>query len=71
MAQIGNINVKVIKEHTFDILGTKVELTRKMKIDGNITYAVVITNMNTGYHYKIKCFDGMGEALKYYKAAIA
>ena len=71
MAKIGNINVKVIKTHENDIIGVRVELTRKTKIDGNIIYAIVVTNMNTGYHYRIYSYDGMGAALAQYKAAIA
>ena len=68
---IGNKNVKVIKKHTNDIIGVGVELTRKMTIAGKIIYAVVVTNLNTGYHYKILTFDGLGEALKTYKDAVA
>ena len=67
----GNMNVKVLKKHTNGIIGVGVELTRKMTIAGKIIYAVVVTNLNTGYHYKILTCDGLGEALKTYKEAIS
>lgn len=67
----GNMNVKVLKAHTNGIIGVGVELTRKMTIAGKIIYAVVVTNLNTGYHYKILTYDGLGEALKTYKEAIS
>ena len=69
--KIGNVNVKVIKEHENKIIGTRIELTRKMRVDGVMIYAVVITNMRTGRHYKILTFNGLGEALKTYKEALA
>ncbi len=71
MCKIGNRNVKVIKAHENDIIGTRVELTRKMTVGGKIIYAVVITNMNTGRHYKVLTYDGLGLALKTYKQALA
>jgi len=71
MARIGNKEVKVIKKHENLITGIRVEMTRKTTIAGAIIYAVVITNMFTGWHYKILTFPGMGAALKQYKEAIA
>ncbi len=71
MARRGNKNVKVLKKHENLIIGTRVELTRKMTIKGVIIYAVVITNMNTGNHYKILTFDGIKAAYDTYKLAIA
>jgi len=71
MARLGNINVKVLKKHENNIIGTRVELTRKMTIKGVIIYAVVITNMNTGRHYRILTFDGIKAAFDTYKLAIA
>ena len=71
MARLGNINVKVLRKHENTIIGTRVELTRKMTIKGVIIYAVVITNMDTGYHYRILTFDGIKAAYDTYKLAIA
>lgn len=71
MARLGNKNVKVIKKHENDIIGVRVELTRKMTIAGKIIYVVVVTNMGTGNHYKVKVHNGLGDALAYYKAALA
>ena len=71
MTKIGNINVKVLRKHENDIIGVRVELTRKMTIAGKIIHAVVITNMDTGRHYKIRTFEGIGPAFKLYKDAIA
>lgn len=71
MRKIGNINVKVLRKHENKVVGVRVELTRKMTVAGKIIYAVVITNMNTGRHYKIKMFEGIGGAWDLYKTAIA
>ena len=71
MARLGNINVKVLKKHENNIIGVRVELTRKMTIKGTIIYAVVVTNMNTGRHYRLLTFEGVGEAYETYKKAIA
>ena len=71
MTKIGNINVKVLKKHENRIIGVRVELTRKMTIAGKIIYAVIVTNMNTGAHYRIKTFDGLGRAFQMYKDALA
>lgn len=71
MTKIGNKNVKVIKDHRNSITNVQVELTRKMTIAGKLIYAVVVTNMRNGHHYVIKTYDGLGDAFKFYKAAIA
>lgn len=71
MCRLGNKGVKVLRKHENGIIGTRVEMTRKMTIAGKIIYAVVITNMNTGNHYKILTFDGIAEAFKTYKMALA
>lgn len=70
MCRIENKGVKVLKKHDNSVIGVRVELTRKMTIKGVIIYAVVVTNMNTGRHYRILTFDGIGEAFKTYKVAI-
>ncbi|MCC8047322.1 MAG: hypothetical protein LIP12_17850 [Clostridiales bacterium] len=71
MAKIGNINVKVLKKHENSCIGVKVELTRKMTVAGKIIYAVVVTNMRTGRHFRLWTFDGIQPAFKRYKEAIA
>ena len=71
MCRFRNTSVKVLKKHENNIIGTRVELTRKMTIKGAIIYAVVVTNMNTGNHYKILTFDGIKAAFDTYKQAIA
>ena len=71
MARFNNKGVKVLRKHENLIIGTRVELTRKMTIAGKIIYAVVITNMNTGRHYRILTFDGLGGAFATYKQALA
>ena len=71
MAKIGNRGVKVLKKHENRIIGVRVELTRKMTIKGKIIYAVVVTNMKTGFHYLIKAYDGIGAAFQMYKDALA
>ena len=65
------MGVKVLRKHENFIIGTRVEMTRKMTIKGTIIYAVVITNMNTGRHYKILTFAGIKDAFETYKQAIA
>ena len=67
----GNVNVKVLKAHENKVIGVRVELTRKMTIAGNIIFAVVITNINTGAHYKILVHEKLGEAFATYKSALA
>lgn len=69
--KIGNRGVKVLKKHNNFITGVRVELTRKMTIDGKIIYAVVVTNIKTGYHYRLFTFDGIQKAFRVYKAAVA
>lgn len=69
--KIGNRGVKVLRKHENQIIGVRVELTRKTTIDGKIIYAVVITNLHTNAHYKIKVYNGIGKAWGYYKAALA
>ena len=71
MAKIGNRGVKVLKKHENRIIGVRVELTRKMTIKGKIIYAVVVTNMKTGFHYLIKTYDGIGAAFQMYKDVLA
>ena len=71
MTKIGNRGVKVLKKHENRIIGVRVELTRKMTIKGKIIYAVVVTNMKTGFHYLIKTYDGIGAAFQMYKDALA
>lgn len=71
MCKIGNINVKVLRKHENRITGVRVELTRKMTIDGNFIYAVVVTNMRRGNHYFLKTFKGIQPAWNIYKKAIA
>ena len=71
MARLGNRHVKQLKEHKNNLIGVKVELTRKTTIKGNVIYAVVVTNMNTGYHYRIYTFDKIMDAFNTYKKAIA
>lgn len=67
----GNANVKVLKNHRNNVIGVGVELTRKTTIAGDIIYAVVITNLNTGYHYRILTFNGIQGAFNKYKEAVA
>lgn len=69
--RIGNRGVKVLKKHENRFIGVRVELTRKTTIDGRIIYAVVVTNMNTGFHYRLFTFDGIQKAFAVYKKAIA
>lgn len=71
MAKIGNRGVKVLKKRENRIIGVRVELTRKTTIKGQIIYAVIVTNMRTGFHYLIKTFNGIGSAFQMYKDAIA
>lgn len=71
MARLKNKGVKVLRKHENLIIGTRVELTRKMTVAGKIIYAVVITNMNTGRHYRILTFNGLGDAFTTYKQALA
>lgn len=63
--------IKVIKKHENDFIGVRVEMTRKMTLDGIIKYAVVVYNMNTNQPYKIKMCRGIQKAWEQYKAAIA
>ena len=51
--KIGNRNVKVIRGLVNRDSGIKVELTRKMMINGQIGYFVVVTNIDTGEHIRI------------------
>ena len=69
--KIGNKGVKVLKSHINYIIGVRVELTRKMTIDGKIIYAVVVTNINTGRHYRLMTIEGIQKAYAVYKAAVA
>lgn len=69
--RIGNRGVKVIRKHENKVIGVRVELTRKMTIGGQIIYAVVVTNMNTGAHYRLWTYDGIQRAWSQYKAAVA
>ena len=69
--KIGNRGVKVLMKHENPIIGVRVELNRKTTIDGRIIYVVVITNLHTNTHYKVKVYDGIQKAWKYYKAALA
>ena len=71
MARIGNVNVKVLKKHENYFIGVRVELTRKTTIKGNVIYAVVVTNMDTGNHYRLWVFDEVVAAFETYKGAIA
>lgn len=71
MCRMKNTGVKVLRKHENDIIGTRIELTRKMTFSGKIIYAVVITNMGTGRHYKILTFDGIKGAFDTYKMALA
>ena len=72
MTRIGNINVKVLRKHENRFIGVKVELTRKTTVRGNIIYAVVVTNMNTGRHYRLWVYeDGIQRAWNRYKQAVA
>lgn len=71
MCKIGNIGVKVLRKHENKIIGVRVELTKKTTITGAMIYAVVITNMNTGVHYRIKTFNAAKPAWETYKAALA
>lgn len=71
MCKIGNIGVKVLKKHENAMIGVRVELTKKTTITGEMIYAVVVTNMNTGYHYRIYTFKMAKLALEAYKAALA
>ena len=71
MAKIGNLNVKVLRKHENKIIGVRVELTRKMTINGKIIYAVVVTSLKNGHHYLIRTFDGISGAWKLYKDALA
>ena len=69
--RIGNRNVKVVKKHENDVIGVRVEMTRKMKVDGNIIYAVVVTNINTGAHYRLWTYNRIMDAFNQYKKAVA
>lgn len=69
--QIGNKNVKQLKKYENKIIGVRVELTRKTTIKGNIIYAVVVTNIVTGYHYFIYTYNNIMDAFNTYKKAIA
>lgn len=71
MTRIGNRGVKVLRKHENDVTGVRVEMTRKTTIHGKIIYAVVVTNMNTGVHYRLKTFNGIDGAFKLYKDALA
>lgn len=71
MTKIGNKNVKVLRKHENLYTGVRVELTRKTTIDGRIIYAVVITNMRTGRHYRLWTYDGIQKAFYHYKGALA
>ena len=71
MCKIGNIGVKVLRKHENDLIGVRVELTKKTTITGAMIYAVVVTNMNTGVHYRIYTFNAAKDALANYKLAIA
>ena len=71
MCRRGNINVKVLRRHENKVIGVRVELTRKMTIAGNIIYAVVVTNMNTGSHYRLLTYDRIIDAFGKYKEAVA
>ena len=71
MCKIGNKNVKVLRKHENTYIGVRVELTRKTTIDGKIIHAVVVTNMNTGRHYKIWAYDGIKGAYIRYLEAVA
>ena len=69
--KIGNRGVKVLRKHENQIIGVRVELVQKTTIDGRIIYVVVITNLHSNTHYKIKVYDGIAKAWSYYKAALA
>lgn len=69
--KIGNKGVKVLRKHENDTIGVRVELTRKTTISGQIIYAVVVTNMNTGYHYRLWTYGRIIRAWNKYKAAVA
>lgn len=71
MTKIGNINVKVLRKHENSCIGVRVELTRKTTVAGKIIYAVVVTNMRTGRHFRLWTFDGIQSAFNQYKKAIA
>lgn len=65
------MNVKVLKEHENHFIGVRVELNYRMRRNGKIAYAVVVTNLRTGRHYRIKQFSRISDAFYKYKAAIA
>lgn len=65
-----NKGVKVLKKYENIILGVRVELTRKMTIAGNIIYAVVVTNTDTGHRRILNVYNGIQEAFTYYKGAV-
>ena len=71
MCKIGNRNVKVLRKHENRVIGVRVEMTRKTTIGGKIIYAVLVTNMNTGRHYRVYVYDGIQPAFEKYKAAVA
>ncbi len=67
MTKIGNRNVKVLRKVQNNYLGIRVEMTRKTTISGKIIYAVVVTNAQTGRHYRLWTYDGISKAWKRYK----
>ena len=72
MARRENAGVKVLRKHENNLIGVRVELTCKMTIAGKIIYAVVVTNMQSGSHYRLWTYkDGIAKAFARYKEAIA
>ena len=69
--KIGNKGVKVLRKHENWVIGVRVELNHKTTIDGRIIYVVVITNLHSGKHYKVRVYNGISGAWNYYKEAIA
>ena len=61
-----------MRKHENRFIGVRVELTRKTTVKGNIIYAVVATNMNTGRHFRLWVYeDGIQRAWNRYKQAVA
>lgn len=68
---IGNKNVRQIVRKANMYTNVEVEMTRKTTIAGDIIYAVVVSRLDNGYHYRIWTYDGILKAWKRYKAATA
>ena len=66
----GNRNVKVLCKYVNRFFGVQAELTRKTTIAGDIIYAVVVTNLDTGYHRLINTYKTILEAYTYYKGLL-